>query len=112
MLEAPFATLAYLVVDPRTCRLRYAVAGHPPPLVLAPDGSASFLEGGRTLPIGVDGSATFETGDAELAEGATIVLYTDGLVERRGRSLDVGLGLLAGFASQSDGDVPKSSSRR
>ena len=104
MLEAPFATLAYLVVDPRTCRLRYAVAGHPPPLVVSPDGSAGFLEGGRTLPIGVDGSATFETGDAELAEGATIVLYTDGLVERRGRSLDEGLGLLAGFASQSDGD--------
>ncbi len=69
MLEAPFATLAYLVVDPRTCRLRYAVAGHPPPLVVSPDGSAGFLEGGRTLPIGVDGSATFETGDAELAGG-------------------------------------------
>ncbi len=104
MVEAPFATLAYLVVDPRTRHLRYVVAGHPPPLVLAPDGSTRFLEGGRTLPIGVDGSASFETGAAELEEGSTIILYTDGLVERRDRSLDAGLSLLASSATGSDDD--------
>ena len=104
MMEVPFATLAYLVVDPRTREVRYVVAGHPPPLVRAPDGTTTFLSGGRTLPIGVDATLAFEAGDAQLAEGSTIVLYTDGLVERRGRPLDEGLRLLAGAATETDDD--------
>ena len=47
MMEVPFATLAYLVVDPRTREVRYVVAGHPPPLVRAPDGTTTFLSGGE-----------------------------------------------------------------
>jgi anti-sigma regulatory factor (Ser/Thr protein kinase) len=104
MMEVPFATLAYLVVDPRTREVRYVVAGHPPPLVRAPDGTTRFLNGGRTLPIGVDATLAFDAGDAQLAEGSTIVLYTDGLVERRGRPLDEGLRLLAGAATGTDDD--------
>ena len=87
MMEVPFATLAYLVVDPSTRVVTYVVAGHPPPLVRAADGTTTFLDGGRTLPIGVDPSPEFEAGVAQLEEGSTILLYTDGLVERRaGRS--------------------------
>lgn len=104
MLAAPFATLAYLVVDPGGRGVDYVVAGHPPPLIRTADGSTTFLDGGRALPIGVDPSLGFEAGHAQLAEGSAIVLYTDGLVERRGQPLDEGLELLATAASRSDGD--------
>lgn len=104
MMEVPFATLAYLVVDPRERNVRYVVAGHPPPLVRAADGTTTFLNGGRTLPIGVDGSLSFQAGEALIERGSSLVLYTDGLVERRGRSLDEGLRLLAAAAAVSDDD--------
>jgi len=104
MTEVPFATLVYLVVDPRGLGGRYVVAGHPPPLVRAPDGTTTFLDGGRTLPIGVDASLGFAAGDVQFEAGATIVLYTDGLVERRGMPLDEGLRLLAASAAVSSDD--------
>src|SRR6185312_10815144 len=53
--EAPFATLAYLVLDATRRRCRYVVAGHPPPLLVTPSGTAAYLEEGRSLPLGVDG---------------------------------------------------------
>jgi anti-sigma regulatory factor (Ser/Thr protein kinase) len=88
--EAPFATLAYLVLDVSARHCRYVVAGHPPPLVVHPSGDAVYLEGGRTLPLGVDVDAPIEVADATLETGATVVLYTDGLVERRDASIDEG----------------------
>jgi GAF domain-containing protein/anti-sigma regulatory factor (Ser/Thr protein kinase) len=103
-MEGVFATLAYLVVDPQERRVRYVVAGHPPPLVRAADGTTSFLEHGRSLPIGVDAALPFEPGEADLEEGCTIVLYTDGLVERHGTPLDVGLARLAEAAAAGDDD--------
>jgi serine/threonine-protein kinase RsbW len=89
--EAPFATLAYLVVDVQTRHCRYVVAGHPPPLLVHPTGPAEYLDGGRSLPLGVDGDAPVDVGEVSLEAGSTILLYTDGLVERRDASLDVGL---------------------
>ncbi len=105
MVDAPFATLAYLVIDPRERRVQYVVAGHPPPLIRAADGTTSFLESGRSLPIGVDASLAFEAGEEQLDPGSTILLYTDGLVERRGTPLDEGLDRLAVAASSDAGDV-------
>jgi len=93
-VDAPFATLAYLVLDLHDGRCRYVVAGHPPPLLVEPSGAARYLEDGRTLPLGVDGDATPEVAETTLDTGATIVLYTDGLVERRDAPLDVGLELV------------------
>ena len=93
-LDAPFATLAYLVLDLHDRRCRYVVAGHPPPLLVAPSGTARYLNDGRTLPLGVDGDATLEVAETTLETGSTIVLYTDGLVERRDAPLDVGLELV------------------
>jgi serine phosphatase RsbU (regulator of sigma subunit)/anti-sigma regulatory factor (Ser/Thr protein kinase) len=92
--EAPFATLAYFVLDVTGRHCRYVVAGHPPPLLVGRDGTAVYLEGGRSLPLGVDGEAAVEVADAILETGATIILYTDGLVERRDAPLDVGLDLV------------------
>jgi anti-sigma regulatory factor (Ser/Thr protein kinase) len=55
---------------------------------------ATYLEGGRTLPLGVMPSAEYPQADSELEPGSTIVLYTDGLVEERGASIDRGLDAL------------------
>jgi PAS domain S-box-containing protein len=75
------------------CRgaLRWANAGHPPPIVLAPDGTVSVL--GRPigdLMLGVDASAQRAEPVVALAAGSTVLLYTDGLVERRDSTLDLG----------------------
>jgi PAS domain S-box-containing protein len=88
------ATLLYMVIAPDLGSVRFASAGHLPPLVLGPDGKASYLEGGRTLPLGVMPSAEYPEADATLEPGSTIVMYTDGLVEERGASIDRGLDAL------------------
>jgi anti-sigma regulatory factor (Ser/Thr protein kinase) len=57
------------------------------------------MDGGRTLPIGVDSSLSFDAAEIPLAAGSSIVLFTDGLVESRDRTLDEGLRALAESAS-------------
>ena len=67
-------------------RLRWSNAGHPPPVLLEPDGSARFLERAADPLLGASsGERTDHT--AELPPGSSVVLYTDGLVERRGTPL-------------------------
>ena len=96
--SAATATLAYVELDPETGRVRYACAGHPPPLVVSPDGSTRFLWDGRSAPLGsMLGDARGEA-VAQLDDGETLVLYTDGLVERRSASIDAGLERLAAAA--------------
>jgi PAS domain S-box-containing protein len=76
-------------------RLRWSNAGHPPPLVLAPDGTATVLVGSRpNLLLGIDPRTRRIESEVALEPGSTILLYTDGLVERRGRDLHEGLELL------------------
>lgn len=86
-------TVCYGVLDRTTRVLRYACAGHPAPLLVSADGTAHLLEDGRSFPIGASwhGSAHPRvSGEVTLAENAVLVLYTDGLIERRDRSLDAG----------------------
>ena len=90
-LDTTFATLVYMVLDPETGTCRLASAGHPPPVVAFPDGRVELLEGGRGLPLGTGIDPKYRQDTVELPAGSTVVLYTDGLVERRGRSIDVGL---------------------
>jgi serine phosphatase RsbU (regulator of sigma subunit)/anti-sigma regulatory factor (Ser/Thr protein kinase) len=90
-LETTFATVAYAVVDPRTGVCRLASAGHPPPVLSYADGRVELLEGGRGLPLGVAKSPHYPQVAVELPIGSTLLLYSDGLVERRGRSIDDGL---------------------
>jgi PAS domain S-box-containing protein len=76
-------------------RLRWANAGHPPPVLLRADGTVRLLTGaGPDLMLGVDAAARRAEATVALAAGDTVVLYTDGLVEQRGRSLDDGTGML------------------
>jgi serine phosphatase RsbU (regulator of sigma subunit) len=78
-------------LTPGRYSLRWANAGHPPPIVLTPDGTV-FLLGGEIgdLMLGVDPSAVRGEPTVDLAPGTTLLLYTDGLVERRDASLDEG----------------------
>jgi GAF domain-containing protein/anti-sigma regulatory factor (Ser/Thr protein kinase) len=89
-----FATVVIASVDPGRSICRYANAGHPPPLLLRVDGSATYLEGGRSTPLGADFDVRSAESSVDLAEGDTLLLYTDGLVESRARSLADGLALL------------------
>jgi serine/threonine-protein kinase RsbW len=92
------ATVAYAELDLDEGRLRYACAGHPPPLLIDLEGKAALLDEGRSAPLGAASGERPEA-DAVLAPGARLVFYTDGLVDRRGRSLERGLALLIEEAS-------------
>ncbi|MET7921224.1 SpoIIE family protein phosphatase [Streptomyces avermitilis] len=83
------ATCLYAVYDPVSRRLVLASAGHPPPAVLLPDGTAQVVRVSAGPPLGV-GGLPFEAMERELPEGSLIALYTDGLIEGRGRDLDRG----------------------
>jgi serine phosphatase RsbU (regulator of sigma subunit) len=83
------AILARVEVDDSGRTLRWSNAGHPPPVLIAPDGRASMLE---TTPEVLLGLAEGERSDHAVAlePGATVVFYTDGLVERRRVPLQAG----------------------
>jgi PAS domain S-box-containing protein len=92
------ATLVLAVFDPVDGKLSWVNAGHPPPLTLDAEGTARFLDGARSVPLGVMPFAGYEEEVTTLEPGGAILLYTDGLIERRGEHLDEGLALLAGAA--------------
>ncbi|GAA2260138.1 hypothetical protein GCM10010145_32210 [Streptomyces ruber] len=87
------ATCLYAVYDPVTRRCSFARAGHPPPVVLAPDGRPLDVRVPAGPPLGV-GGMPFESTELELAEGTVLALYTDGLIESRDRDIDAGHELL------------------
>ena len=84
---AQMATLTYAVLDPHTRTLSFASAGHPPPLLIGPDGLARYLMEGRSPPLGVSNAAPAEA-TITFSPGSALVLYTDGLIERRRGSID------------------------
>jgi anti-sigma regulatory factor (Ser/Thr protein kinase)/anti-anti-sigma regulatory factor len=92
------ATLALAVLDPVTGRVRYAVCGHPPPLVVSPQGQARYLNRARTGPLGI-GSAPALASD-QLRPGELVLLYSDGLIKRPGRPLGESMDALAEVASK------------
>ncbi|GAA2902537.1 hypothetical protein GCM10010524_38010 [Streptomyces mexicanus] len=84
------ATCLYAVYDPVTCHCTLASAGHPPPAVIAPDGTVSFVDVEPGPPLGV-GGAPFDAVDITLPEGSLLALYSDGLIEARDRDIDAGM---------------------
>jgi CheY-like chemotaxis protein/anti-sigma regulatory factor (Ser/Thr protein kinase) len=105
--EARFGTVAAVQLQPETGELRYSLAGHPPPLVIDPEGNGAFLEGGAGLPLCIDDGNGRPEGRAFLAEGSTLILYTDGLIERRADSIDSGLARLKDAAVVRSGYEPE-----
>jgi anti-sigma regulatory factor (Ser/Thr protein kinase) len=88
------ATLLFIVLEPDLMSMRFASAGHLPPLVLGPDGKATYLEDVRDVPLGFAAGAEYSEATAELEPGSILVAYTDGLVEERGTAIDRGLDTL------------------
>jgi anti-sigma regulatory factor (Ser/Thr protein kinase) len=91
------ATAIYAVVDTDTGTVTYASAGHLPPLIIGPDGSR-FAAPATGPPVGVVADPDYGEAELSLAPGETMLFYTDGLVEVRGESLDVGLARLQAAA--------------
>jgi GAF domain-containing protein/anti-sigma regulatory factor (Ser/Thr protein kinase) len=85
------ATAAYAVVDPATGTLHYASAGHPPPVLVRGGEEAILLEVSAAPPLGALPFAAYHEVEATLEPGDTILLYTDGLIERRREPLTEGL---------------------
>jgi PAS domain S-box-containing protein len=106
LLDAEFATLVYLVFDPDSGTVRFANAGHPPPLVDRGAEGASYLEGGLGPPLGAVGFPDrYLDVTYHLAAGSTLFLFTDGLVERRGATIRDGLDRLKTLVADSDEDL-------
>jgi serine phosphatase RsbU (regulator of sigma subunit) len=97
------ATACYAAYDRRTRTLRYSRAGHPPPLLIHADGSSRYLEGALAPPLGPVPFTDYPQAETTVPTGTTLVFYTDGLIERRGQSLDVGLAQLLQTARSSAG---------
>ena len=88
-----FATCVCAVYDPVERSGVIASAGHLPPVTVAPDGATRLIEVPPGAPLGV-GGVPFESVEFSLPEHSILALYTDGLVERRGRDIDEGIDLL------------------
>ncbi|MFE1882783.1 PP2C family protein-serine/threonine phosphatase [Streptomyces diastatochromogenes] len=81
--------------------LRWSNAGHLPPLLIGADGDAGYLAPAQHgIPVGIDPSLPRFTHEHPLPPGSTLLLFTDGLVERRNRDIDTGLTALAGHAAR------------
>lgn len=97
------ATVVCAVIDRATDVVGFARAGHPPPLVVS-RGATRWLDGGLGTPLGVDPGRRRATAEQQLAPEDVVLFYSDGLVERRGESLDDGLARLAGIALAHHGE--------
>jgi serine phosphatase RsbU (regulator of sigma subunit) len=91
-------TMLYGVLDCDTGEFRYSSAGHLPPLVVTVDGDSHYLEGARNVPLGGTSPARARRHPPSCRSSDWIVLYSDGLVERRGESLDDGFDRLTSAA--------------
>ncbi|MET7740912.1 SpoIIE family protein phosphatase [Streptomyces sp. NPDC005385] len=79
------------VLDTETGQLTYSSAGHPPGILVQPEGTTRLLEDGRSLPLAVRPGKERPEGACTIPARSTLLLYTDGLVERRRRPLSVGI---------------------
>ncbi len=91
--EPHFATCVYAIYDAVAGSCEVASAGHLPPLLVRPDGSNELLDVLPAPPLGV-GTGLIQSRVLQIEDGSLLVLYTDGLVEKRGRDIDEGLGRL------------------
>jgi PAS domain S-box-containing protein len=97
-------TIVYAVIDPEAGTIAWANGGHPPPLLRRGGGECAYLDGGNGL-MGVE-ERPYETFERRLDPDSTVVLYTDGLIERRGESLDAGLDRLVSAAQAGPYEPP------
>ncbi|HEX5096200.1 MAG TPA: SpoIIE family protein phosphatase [Acidimicrobiia bacterium] len=99
------ATLWYGNYDPATRELRFASAGHPPPMLVDARRTARYIEAPNGPPLGVVHQLACSDASLHLDVGTTILLYTDGLVERRRASIDEGLNALSERVRQAPAEL-------
>ncbi|MEV7416226.1 SpoIIE family protein phosphatase [Streptomyces sp. NPDC089919] len=104
LTESLTATAACGLYDPATRRLRWARAGHPPPVLLR-NGRAENLPQLGGILLGVLDQAEYDEDEVVLEPGDTLVMYTDGLIERRDQSLQTSLANLLALTEQAGGDA-------
>jgi serine phosphatase RsbU (regulator of sigma subunit)/anti-sigma regulatory factor (Ser/Thr protein kinase) len=98
-MHSRMATAIYATLNLNTWEVRFARAGHPYPLLLHSDGNAEFLSEIGGPPLGTVGSQTYDEQSLTLSPGETLLLYTDGLIERRGSQLAEGEEALVAVAA-------------
>ena len=99
------ATVVYMIVDPHGGGVAVATAGHPPPLVQAPGEEPRLLDLPGSVPLGATRHVRYDSHDMEVEPGSVLLLYTDGLIERRDESLDDSLGRLMATVRDGDDDL-------
>ncbi|MFL5843562.1 MAG: SpoIIE family protein phosphatase [Solirubrobacteraceae bacterium] len=99
------ATVGLVSVDPVEGEVCYATAGHPPALLIGPDGRRTWLRDANGIPLGVTDDIGYTEVSAALAPGSTLLMYTDGLVEARGEHLDEGFARLEASAAGGGEDL-------
>ena len=90
-ITRPYATAFFAIFDPERRELKYSTAGHPPAMLGAADGSWRWLYDGRSTPIGLPFPRARPSATVQLDGPSTLVIYTDGVVERAGEIIDSGL---------------------
>jgi len=93
------ATVLYMVVDPERGEVTASGAGHPAPLLARDGGDAHFVEMAGSVPLGTVRLPRYENVTLELAQGSTLTLFSDGVVERRDEDLETRLEKLREAAS-------------
>lgn len=102
-----FATMCVAIFNPVDRSLSYASAGHPPPLLRrAGTGEVSRLATGHGPVLGPIDDISYAQGYTRLADGDVVVMYTDGLIERRGQDIETGLRWAQQLISQWPDDEP------
>src|SRR5204863_1816793 len=89
-MRSRMATLIYATLNLNTWMVEFARAGHPYPLLLRADGSAVFLSEAGGPPLGTGAQQPYDEQRLTLSAGETLLLYTDGLIERRGHRISEG----------------------
>jgi anti-sigma regulatory factor (Ser/Thr protein kinase)/putative methionine-R-sulfoxide reductase with GAF domain len=100
------ATVAYLALDHETSRVTAVSAGHLPPLLIDAEGAADFLDLPSGPPVGAARIARYREAQFDVPLGSLLLLYTDGLVERREEPLDTGLERLRTIAAAAESSSP------
>jgi len=106
--ETMLATAVCILVDTGRGQMEIVTAGHPPPLVVDPNGAASYVRCNPHLPLGVQEAPLYQPTAVPIPCGSVMLMYTDGLIESRDVSLDEGMRNLSDVASAAvvaDGDV-------
>jgi serine phosphatase RsbU (regulator of sigma subunit)/DNA-binding response OmpR family regulator/anti-sigma regulatory factor (Ser/Thr protein kinase) len=99
------ATVLFVVIDAAEGTVTLARAGHPPPALRSADGTVRFLETTGTLPLGVDENVAATEAEYPIEPGDTLLMFTDGLVERRRESISVGFDRLCDALVSAPADV-------